>query len=141
MSLIKEKIQCPCPTLKDMMTRTWWEDHALCCLHHPRQTETIWNPEAQETTSPLKTLSAAIWDPPGSGGRKEEGTQNIKSSIRARSFNAPTSTMGWYMESHMRWGRREAVSQYHALVIACHILDRISHICLQHVWSPLILGY
>jgi hypothetical protein len=33
------------------------------------------------------------------------------------------------------------LSQYHALVMACHILDGISHICLQHIWSPLILGY
>jgi hypothetical protein len=30
---------------------------------------------------------------------------------------------------------------YHTLVMVHHISDGISHICLQHVWSPLILGY
>jgi hypothetical protein len=74
MSLMKEKIQHPHPTLKDMMTCTWWEDHALCHLCRPRQMETIWNPGAWEMISPLKMSLAAIWDPPGSGGRKEEGT-------------------------------------------------------------------
>jgi hypothetical protein len=66
--------------------------------------KTTWSLGIWEMMSPLEMMSAAIWDPPGLGGRKKEDTWDIRLFIRAKSFNAPTSAIGWCMESHTKWG-------------------------------------
>src|SRR6266851_1350128 len=83
------------------------------------------NPGKQKTASPFRTPLTTIQDPLGSDGKKEKGTWDIRSLIKEKLFNAPTSVTGWCMESHMKW-EQKGVGSNNLLGRCMRVLNSLS---------------
>src|SRR6266851_1849917 len=83
------------------------------------------NPGKQKMVSPFRMPLTTIQDPLGSDGKKEKGTWDIRSLIKEKLFNAPTSITGWCTESHMKW-EQKGVGSNNLLERCMHVLNSLS---------------